>query len=74
MAELENAFPFYRARLLAKPGVTGRAQVSCGKEMSAEGPAEKLELDLYYIKHRSFLMEIWIILRTVGSVIGFKGS
>ena len=74
VAELEKAIPFYRARLLAKPGVTGWAQVSYGKGASVEGSAEKLEFDLYYIKHRSFLMDIWIILRTVGSVIGFKGS
>jgi exopolysaccharide biosynthesis polyprenyl glycosylphosphotransferase len=74
VAELEEAIPFYRARLLAKPGVTGWAQVSYGKGASVEGSAEKLEFDLYYIKHRSFLMDIWIILRTVGSVIGITGS
>jgi lipopolysaccharide/colanic/teichoic acid biosynthesis glycosyltransferase len=74
VAELEKAIPFYRARLLVKPGVTGWAQVSYGKGASVEGSAEKLEYDLYYIKHRGFLMDVWIILRTVGSVIGFKGS
>jgi len=73
VAELEKKIPFYRARLLAKPGVTGWAQVNYGKGASVEGSAEKLEFDLYYIKHRSLWMDLWILLRTVGSVFGFRG-
>ncbi len=71
--ELEKQIPFYRARLLVKPGITGWAQVNYGKGASIEGSAEKLEYDLYYIKHRGLLMDIWIILRTIGSVFGFGG-
>jgi exopolysaccharide biosynthesis polyprenyl glycosylphosphotransferase len=73
VAELEKQIPFYRARLLVKPGITGWAQVNYGKGASVEGSAEKLEFDLYYIKHRSLWMDLWILLRTVGSVFGFKG-
>jgi exopolysaccharide biosynthesis polyprenyl glycosylphosphotransferase len=73
VAELEKQVPFYRARLLAKPGITGWAQVNYGKGASFEGSAEKLEYDLYYIKHRSLVMDLWILLRTLGSVIGLKG-
>jgi exopolysaccharide biosynthesis polyprenyl glycosylphosphotransferase len=73
VAELEKKIPFYRARLLVKPGVTGWAQVNYGKGASVEGSAEKLEFDLYYIKHRSLWMDLWILLRTVGSVFGFRG-
>jgi len=73
VAELEKKIPFYRARLLVKPGVTGWAQVNYGKGASVEGSAEKLEFDLYYIKHRSLSMDLWILLRTVGSVFGFRG-
>jgi exopolysaccharide biosynthesis polyprenyl glycosylphosphotransferase len=73
VAELEKQIPFYRARLLVKPGITGWAQVNFGKGASIEGSAEKLEYDLYYIKHRGLLMDIWIILRTIGSVFGFRG-
>ena len=73
VAELEKQIPFYRARLLAKPGIGGWAQVNYGKGASVEGSAEKLEYDLYYIKHRSLAVDLWIILRTVGSVVGFKG-
>jgi exopolysaccharide biosynthesis polyprenyl glycosylphosphotransferase len=73
VAELEKQIPFYRARLLVKPGITGWAQVNYGKGASIEGSAEKLEYDLYYIKHRNLLMDIWVILRTIGAVFGFRG-
>ena len=71
--ELQKQIPFYRARLLVKPGITGWAQINYGKGASIEGSAEKLEYDLYYIKHRSLMMDLWIILRTTGSIIGFRG-
>jgi exopolysaccharide biosynthesis polyprenyl glycosylphosphotransferase len=70
---LEKEIAFYRARLLVKPGLTGWAQVNYGKGASMQGSAEKLEYDLYYIKHRGVLLDIWIVLRTIGSVIGFQG-
>jgi lipopolysaccharide/colanic/teichoic acid biosynthesis glycosyltransferase len=73
VAELEKQIPFYRARLLVKPGVTGWAQVNYGKGASVEGSAEKLEFDLYYIKHRSLAMDLWILLRTFGAVLGLRG-
>ncbi len=68
--ELERHIPFYRARLLVKPGISGWAQVNYGKGASVEGSAEKLEYDLYYIKHRSLWLDLWIILRTIGNVRG----
>jgi lipopolysaccharide/colanic/teichoic acid biosynthesis glycosyltransferase len=71
--ELEKEIPFYRARLLVKPGITGWAQVNYGKGASVEGSAEKLEFDLYYIKHRGLLLDAWIILRTLGAVVGLRG-
>ncbi len=74
VAELEKHIPFYRARLLVKPGATGWAQVRYSKGASIEGSDEKLEYDLYYIKHRSILMDAWIVLQTFGSVFGLKGE
>ena len=71
--ELEKEIPFYRARLLVKPGITGWAQVNYGKGASVQGSSEKLEYDLYYIKHRGLLMDLWIVLRTIGRVVGFQG-
>jgi exopolysaccharide biosynthesis polyprenyl glycosylphosphotransferase len=73
VAELETQIPFYRARLLTKPGITGWAQINYGKGASILGSAEKLEYDLYYIKHRSLTSDIWIIIRTIGSILRFQG-
>ena len=72
--KFQQAIPFYRARLLVKPGVTGWAQVNYGYAANIEETAVKLEYDLYYIEHRNLLMDIAIILRTVSSVLGFKGQ
>ena len=71
--ELERQIPFYRARLLVKPGITGWAQINHGYVATLEGTVRKLEYDLYYIKHRSLALDVLIILRTVASVLGFRG-
>jgi lipopolysaccharide/colanic/teichoic acid biosynthesis glycosyltransferase len=65
--------PFYRARLLVKPGITGWAQVNQDYAASVDETIEKLEYDLYYITHRSFLMDFRVILRTPMMVLGFRG-
>jgi hypothetical protein len=64
-AELERVFPHYTRRLLVKPGVTGWAQVRCGYAGSQLGTAWKLCHDLYYLKHRSILADLLIMLETV---------
>ena len=64
-AELERVFPHYTRRLLVKPGVTGWAQVRCGYAGSEFGTAWKLCHDLFYLKHRSLLIDVLIILETV---------
>ena len=69
----QKEIPFYRARLLVKPGITGWAQVNYGYSATIAENTEKLEYDLYYIKHRNLFMDISVILRTVGQVIGFRG-
>jgi exopolysaccharide biosynthesis polyprenyl glycosylphosphotransferase len=71
--ELQKKIPFYRARLLAKPGLTGWAQVNYGYASNVEENSVKLELDLYYIKHRSFLLDLSILIQTASSVIGLRG-
>ncbi len=73
VAEFQKQIPFYRARLLVKPGITGWAQVNYSYYATVEEMATKLEYDLYYIKHRSLVMDIVIILRTVGQVFGLRG-
>jgi len=69
----QKQVPFYRARLLVKPGITGWAQINFGYVSTVEDTIIKLEYDLYYIKHRSLITDISIILRTIGTVLGFRG-
>lgn len=70
----QKELPFYRARLLIKPGITGWAQINYGYAGTVDETAVKLEYDLYYIEHRNLFMDIAIILRTAGTVLGFKGQ
>jgi len=69
----QESIPFYRARLFVKPGLTGWAQVNYSYAASVEETAVKLEYDLYYIKHRSLLLDIVILLRTIGTAVGLRG-
>jgi len=73
IAEYQNLIPFYRARLLVKPGISGWAQVNYGYSATPEQNMVKLEYDLYYIKHRNLFMDSLIILRTMTQIIGFRG-
>jgi exopolysaccharide biosynthesis polyprenyl glycosylphosphotransferase len=69
----QQHIPFYRARLLVKPGITGWAQVNFGYASNIDETIVKLEYDLYYIKHRSLVMDLVILLRTPSTVFGFRG-
>jgi exopolysaccharide biosynthesis polyprenyl glycosylphosphotransferase len=73
VAEFQKQIPFYRARLLVKPGLTGWAQINYGYVANVTETGVKLEYDLYYIKHRSLIMDITIVLRTIGTVLSRKG-
>lgn len=69
----QSKIPFYRARMLVKPGITGWAQIHQAYAETSEETAVKLEYDLYYIQHANLLMDLTILLRTFGAVFGFKG-
>ena len=73
IADYQKEIPFYRARLLVKPGISGWAQVNYGYSATIAQNFVKLEYDLYYIKHRNHLMDILIILRTMTQIFGFRG-
>ena len=73
VAEYQKQVPFYRARLLVKPGLTGWAQINYGYVASVTETAVKIEYDLYYIKHRTLGMDFQIILRTIGTVLRRTG-
>jgi lipopolysaccharide/colanic/teichoic acid biosynthesis glycosyltransferase len=65
--------PFYRARLLVKPGITGWAQVNFGYASTIEETIVKLEYDLYYILRRNLWLDLMIVLRTPATVLGLQG-
>lgn len=69
--QFDEEIPGFINRLSVKPGLTGWAQVNGGYEAT---PAEKLEDDLYYIKNRSFLLDMKIIFKTVGVVLTGHGA
>ena len=73
VAHFQNNVPFYRARLLVKPGITGWAQINYGYASSIDETISKLEYDLYYIKHRNILLDTVILLRTPSTMFGFRG-
>jgi exopolysaccharide biosynthesis polyprenyl glycosylphosphotransferase len=74
IAEYQKVIPFYRARLLVKPGITGWAQVNYGYTATIAQTLVKLEYDLYYIKHRNLLTDLLILFRTFTQVIAFRGT
>lgn len=71
--DYQKQIPFYRARLLVKPGLTGWAQINYGYVASVTETIVKLEYDLYYIRHRTLAMDVAIILRTIGTVLRRSG-
>jgi exopolysaccharide biosynthesis polyprenyl glycosylphosphotransferase len=72
---LTQEIPFYQQRLLVKPGLTGWAQLlGPAYGGSVEESLEKVKYDLYYIKHRSLMLDINIILKTVKIIISGRGQ
>lgn len=72
--QLAEEIPFYRARLVVRPGATGWAQVRYRYGRTVEDALVKLQYDLYYIRHQSILLDTLIILRTLGTIVRLSGS
>jgi exopolysaccharide biosynthesis polyprenyl glycosylphosphotransferase len=72
--ELERDMPYYPLRHIIKPGLTGWAAINQHYTDTMESSLKKLQYDLYYIKNRSLLLDISIILRTVNVVIRGMGQ
>jgi len=66
---LEKEIPYYQIRHIVKPGLTGWAQVNFHYGASVQDSIEKLQYELYYIKHRSLVLDLSIILRTIKIVL-----
>jgi lipopolysaccharide/colanic/teichoic acid biosynthesis glycosyltransferase len=63
--DLARVVPYYQRRSLVRPGVTGWAQVRCGYAGSEVGTAWKICHDLYYVKRRSIVFDLLIIIQTL---------
>ena len=70
--------PYYNVRHLVRPGLSGWAQIYHEKHphhgLDTEETKNKLSYDLYYIKNRSFLLDIKIALRTLKTLVSIAGK
>jgi lipopolysaccharide/colanic/teichoic acid biosynthesis glycosyltransferase len=72
--KLERSIPYYRQRLLVKPGITGWDQVSGEYHSpSVEDTYKKLQYDLYYVKNMSILLDVSIFFKTIMTMLRRKG-
>jgi lipopolysaccharide/colanic/teichoic acid biosynthesis glycosyltransferase len=71
---LEREIPHYHLRHLVKPGIFGWAQLNFPYGDSIEDAREKLKYDLYYIKHRSLVFDLLIVLRSLKIILFAKGQ
>ncbi|MDO6850387.1 exopolysaccharide biosynthesis polyprenyl glycosylphosphotransferase [Priestia megaterium] len=69
--EFQKTLPSFSQRLAVKPGLTGWAQINGGYELT---PAEKLELDLYYIQHTNIRFDVKIMIKTLRVIVTGDGS
>jgi exopolysaccharide biosynthesis polyprenyl glycosylphosphotransferase len=71
--QLAEALDGYDKRHAVRPGLTGWAQVCYRYTSSIKDTRSKVEYDLYYVKHASLLLDLTILRRTVGVVVGMRG-
>mgnify|MGYP001198119769 CR=1 FL=1 len=72
--EFSKSIPFYDYRHEAKPGITGWAQINYDYAYDLEGTKRKLEYDLYYVKKRSLMLDLQILLKTLEIMVGRRGA
>ena len=73
-AWLNEELPFYYLRNLIRPGLTGWAQVRYGYGATLEETRQKLEYDLYYIKHMSLGLDLLIMFETIKTILRRRGA
>jgi sugar transferase (PEP-CTERM system associated) len=71
--KLREVIPYYDERHSVRPGITGWAQVKFPYGSTLEDAEEKLEYDLYYVKHMSLLLDVAIVLETVKVMLLGRG-
>jgi sugar transferase (PEP-CTERM system associated) len=71
---LSSEIPFYELRHIIRPGITGWAQVRYQYGATLEETKQKLEYDLYYVKHLSIGLDLLIMFETVKTIILRRGA
>ena len=74
VSELTKSIPFYETRHIIKPGLTGWAQVKTGYGASVDDSLTKFQYDLFYIKHRSVFLDLNIMVKTLSTVLFYRGQ
>ena len=74
VAQLAEKIPYYRERHCVKPGITGWAQLCYPYGASEQDALEKLQYDLYYVKHKTLMFDLMILLQTAEVVLWRKGA
>ncbi len=74
VTSLSEKIPFYEVRHVIKPGITGWAQVNAKYGASEDDALEKIQYDLYYIKHRGLFLDLSIVLKTLSTIVYFRGQ
>lgn len=72
--DLEEKIPFYAIRHVVRPGLTGWAQVNFPYANTLEEQETKLRYDLFYIKERNAFIDFKILIKTINTVLFFKGQ
>jgi len=71
---LADSIPYYQMRHIIRPGITGWAQVRYRYGASLEESKQKLQYDLYYIKHMSLGLDLFIMFETVKTILLRRGA
>lgn len=74
VSELSRIIPFYETRHIVKPGLTGWAQVNTRYGSTVDDSLTKLQYDLYYIKHRGLFLDINIVVKTLSTILYYRGQ
>jgi lipopolysaccharide/colanic/teichoic acid biosynthesis glycosyltransferase len=72
--DLTREIPFYGQRHTVRPGLTGWAQVRYAYGASREDALEKLQYELFYIKNMSLALDLFIVLKTIKTVLLRRGT
>jgi len=72
--ELRESVPYYEKRHCVKPGITGWAQMNYPYGACLKDTFNKLEFDLYYVKHQSLFLDFLVLLQTAEVILFGKGA